>query len=225
MPSPLILGLNSTHPDSAAVLMNEKGIIAAIAEERINRKKHCGVFPALAIAEVLRIAGASPGDITDISLARDPLANKGAKLAFIAKNPRIGLTMAKLRFGMHREASRSADQMSEELGISASMMKATTHQVEHHLAHVTSAFFWSGFEKATAVTVDGAGDFATLMIARCEGNKIEVLQRCHPPHSMGVFYSAISGFLGFLRYGEEYKVMGLSAYGEDRFAEQMKHLL
>jgi carbamoyltransferase len=225
MPSPLILGLNSTHPDSAAVLMNEKGIIAAIAEERINRKKHCGVFPALAIAEVLRMAGATPGDITDISLARDPLANKGAKLAFIAKNPRVGLTMAKLRFGMHREASRSADQMSEELGISASMMKATTHQVEHHLAHVTSAFFWSGFEKATAVTVDGAGDFATLMIARCEGNKIEVLQRCHPPHSMGVFYSAISGFLGFLRYGEEYKVMGLSAYGEDRFAEQMKHLL
>src|SRR6185503_5170407 len=100
------------------------------------------------------IAGASAGDITDLALARDPTANAGAKLAFIAKNPRIGLTMAKLRFGMHREASRSAEQMSEELGISTSI-KATTHQVEHHLAHVASAFFWSGFEKATAVTVDG----------------------------------------------------------------------
>jgi carbamoyltransferase len=225
MPSPLILGLNSTHPDSSAVLINENGIIAAIAEERINRKKHCAVFPSGAIAEVLRIAGATPADITDIALARDPKANAGAKLAFIAKNPRVGLTMAKLRFSVHREASRSAEQMAQELGISSSMVHATTHQIEHHVAHIASAFYWSGFDKATGVSVDGAGDFCTVMIARCEGNRIEVLQRCHPPNSLGVFYTAVCGFLGFLRYGEEYKVMGLSAYGEDRYAQEMKQLV
>jgi carbamoyltransferase len=225
MPSPLILGLNSTHPDSSAVLINEKGVVAAIAEERINRKKHCAVFPANAIAEVLKIAGASPTDITDIALARDPKANAGAKLAFIAKNPRVGLSMAKVRVSMHREASRSGQQMAEELGISSGAIKAVTHQVEHHIAHISSAFFWSPFDKATGVSVDGAGDFCTVMIARCEGSKIEVLQRCHPPNSLGVFYTAVCGFIGFLRYGEEYKVMGLSAYGSDKYADIMNKMV
>src|SRR5689334_17203948 len=139
MPAPLILGLNSTHPDSSAVLLNEKGVVAAIAEERINRKKHCAVFPGQAIAEVLRMAGAKASDITDIALARDPKANAGAKLSFIAKNPKVGLTMAKVRFSMHREAARSAEQMADELGVSSSMVNATTHNVEHHLAHIASA--------------------------------------------------------------------------------------
>jgi carbamoyltransferase len=224
MPSPLILGLNSTHPDSSAVLMNEKGIIAAIAEERINRKKHCALFPAGAIAEVLKIAGAGPTDITDIALARDPKANAAAKLAFIAKNPRVGLTLAKVRVSMHREASRSGDLMSEEMGLPAGTIKATTHYVEHHLAHTASAFFWSPFERATGVTTDGAGDFCSVMISRCEGNRIDVLQRCHPPKSLGVFYTGICGFLGFLRYGEEYKVMGLSAYGRDAYHDLMEKL-
>jgi carbamoyltransferase len=225
MSSPLILGLNSTHPDSSAVLINEKGVVAAIAEERINRKKHCAVFPVGAITEVLRIAGASPSDVTDIALARDPKANAGAKLAFIARNPRVGLSMARVRMSMHREASRGAQQMAEEMGISSGSIKATTHHVEHHVAHTASSFFWSPFERATGVTVDGAGDFCTVMITRCEGTKIEVLQRCHPPNSLGVFYTGVCGFLGFLRFGEEYKVMGLSAYGEDKYADLMKKMV
>ncbi len=219
---PLILGLNSTHPDASAFLVNKNGIIAAIAEERINRVKHCGGFPRAAIHEVLRIAGASPADITDVAYARQPSANLGAKLAFIAKNPMFGFSLAKFRLGVHAKTKSAA--FGEQLGVPDSSIKAKSHGFEHHLSHVASAFFWSGLERATAVTIDGAGDFCTIMIAKCEGSKIEVIERTHPPHSLGVFYSSLCSFIGFNRYGEEYKVMGLAAYGKDIYAEQMKKL-
>lgn len=219
---PLILGLNSTHPDSAAFLVNKNGVIAAIAEERINRVKHYGGFPREAILEVLRMAGASMGDVTDIAYARQPSANMGAKLAFMAKNPAVGFSVAKFRFSMHKKIKGVS--FSEQLGVPESQMKAKVHNIEHHLTHVASAYHWSGFERAVAVTIDGAGDFCTCMVAKCEGSKIEVLQRSHPPHSLGVFYSSMCSYIGFDRYGEEYKVMGLAAYGQDTFSEQMKNL-
>src|SRR4051812_43108680 len=107
--SRLVLGINSAHGDSAAALVGEHGILAAIAEERINRKKHCAGFPALSVAEVLRIAGARPEDITDIAVARDPAANLAAKLAFIARNPGIGVAKAMSRLKVHREVRGTKD--------------------------------------------------------------------------------------------------------------------
>jgi len=225
---PLVLGLNSRHPDASAVLMSEKGVIAAIAEERINRKKHCAGYPALAIKEVLRMAGASLSDVTDVAIARDPRANLGAKLGFVLGNPQVGWGMVKARLGIggggYKEGAKDPESEAAEREVLAGLARANLHQVEHHLAHVASTFFWSPFERATAVTVDGSGDFATVMIARCEGNKIDILRRNVIPHSLGLYYSAVCNFLGFNKYGEEYKVMGLSAYGEDKYAEQMKKL-
>lgn len=221
---PLVLGLNSVHPDASAVLMNEKGVVAAIAEERINRKKHCAGFPALAIKEVLRIGGASLSDVTDVAIARDPKANLGAKLGFIARNPRVGMRLAMNRLSKHGTALKD-DSTPESREVTEGLSRARMHTVEHHLAHVASAFFWSPFERATAVTVDGSGDFATVMIAKCEGTKIDILQRCYIPESLGLFYSAVCNYLGFNKYGEEYKVMGLSAYGQDKYREQMKQLV
>lgn len=219
---PLVLGLNSTHPDASAVLANENGIIAAIAEERINRVKHCGGFPKLAINEVLRLAGARIEDVTDIAFARQPRANIGAKLAFIAKNPAVGFSVAKFRMEQHRK--NSGGSFAEQLGVREDQIKAQFHNVEHHLTHIASAFFCSGYERATGISIDGAGDFCTVMLAKCEGNKIDVFQRSHPPHSLGVFYSSVCAYLGFDKFGEEYKVMGLAAYGQDRYAEEFKKL-
>lgn len=221
----LVLGLNSAHPDSAAVLADERGVIAAIAEERINRIKHCAVYPREAIQEVLRIAGASVSDITDVAVARDPKANLNSKLAFIARNPRIGLNLARVRLGAHTKAAGGAAVVSEELGIKDGLAKAEQHNVEHHLAHIASAFFCSGFDEATGVSVDGSGDWCSVMIARCRGNKIEVLHRTHPPHSLGIFYTTMCVYMGFNKFGEEYKVMGLAAYGRDVYAEQMQKLV
>lgn len=223
--SRLVLGINSAHGDASAALIGEHGIIAAIAEERINRKKHCAGFPKLAVAEVMRIAGASASDLTDIAVARDPRANLAAKLAYVASRPLTGVPSALKRFTVHREVGTTSSQVADALGAPEAAIHAKFHRVEHHLAHVSSAFYWSPFDRATGITCDGAGDFATNLVARCEGNRIEILRKTLWPHSLGVFYTAVCQFLGFDKFGEEYKVMGLSAYGVNRFAQEMKRLV
>src|SRR5580704_2632441 len=100
--SRLVLGINSVHADSSAALVGEHGIVAAIAEERINRIKHCAGFPKNAIEEVLRIGGASIEDVTDIAIARDPKANLQAKLAYLARNPVAAVPQAINRIRAHR---------------------------------------------------------------------------------------------------------------------------
>ena len=221
----LILGLNTDHGDSSAALVGEKGVVAAIAEERINRKKHSADFPHLATKEVLRIAAADVSDITDIAVARDPKANMTAKAAFVVTHPQSGIPMAVSRFAVHRKVMGTRERMAEALGVEKGKIKAAFHQVEHHLAHVASAFYCSSFDKCCAFTIDGAGDFATTMWAECRGLDIKISNRSYWPHSLGVFYSAICQFLGFDRYGEEYKVMGLSAYGNNRFSSIMRELV
>jgi carbamoyltransferase len=223
--SRLVLGINSAHGDAAAALVGEQGLIAAIAEERINRKKHCGGFPALAVEEVLRIGGARPEDLTDIAVARDPGANLGAKMAFMARNPSIGVARAMSRFKVHREVRNTKDLFAEAMGARADRIGARFHQIEHHLAHVASSFFCSPFERATGLSIDGSGDFASSLLATCEGPRIKVHRRVLLPHSLGVFYTALCQFIGFDRFGEEYKVMGLSAYGVNRFAPEMKQIV
>lgn len=223
--SRLILGINSSHADSSAVLVGENGVIAAIAEERINRKKHCAGFPKLAVNEVMRIGGATLRDLTDIAVARNPKANLPGKLAFVARHPRSGLPRALSRMKVHREVESTPDAVATALGARASDVRATFHNVEHHLAHVASAFFWSPFERATGISVDGAGDFATNLVACCEGNQINVRHRTLWPHSLGVYYTAICQLIGFDRFGEEYKVMGLSAYGVNRFARELRQVV
>lgn len=223
--TPLVLGLNSSHPDSAAFLAGPQGVIAAICEERINRKKHCSIFPREAIQEVLRMAGATMSDVTDIAIARDPKANLSAKLGFIAKNPRVGLNLAKIRLGVQKGTGGSSQSFAEQCGVPESAIRARMHTVEHHLAHIASAYYWSKFDHATGVSIDGSGDWCSVMIAKCQGNNIEVLRRTHPPHSLGIFYTALCGLLGFNKYGEEYKVMGLAAYGHDKYRDKIRDLV
>lgn len=221
----LVLGLNSIHPDAAAVLMDDNGVVAAIAEERLNRKKHCAGFPSMAVAEVLRIAGASMSDITDVAIARDSKANRGPKIRFILRHPFSGLHLAVWSTKTHTKLAGVDQLIADACGQPLANFKAKIHNIEHHLAHLASAYYWSKFERATGVTTDGVGDFCTGMIARCEGNRIEILRRNYWPHSFGVFYTAVCSFLGFSKYGEEYKVMGLSAYGHDTYADKMKQLV
>jgi carbamoyltransferase len=221
----LVLGLNSIHPDAAAALISDTGVVAAIAEERLNRKKHCAGFPSMAVAEVLRIAGATVADLTDVAVARDSRANLLHKAAFIARHPVAGSQLAGWSGRVHRKIGTAPELICEAAGAARDSFRATVHKVEHHVAHVASAFYWSAFDRATGITTDGAGDFCTGLVARCEGNRIHVLRKNYWPHSFGVFYTAVCNFLGFDKYGEEYKVMGLSAYGQDAFADQMRRLV
>lgn len=223
--SRLVLGINSAHADSSAVLVGSGGMLAAVAEERLNRKKHCAGFPRLAVQEVLKIAGAKLQDVTDIAVARDPQANLAAKVGFVALHPRAGIPRALNRLAVHREVSSTPAQVAEALGARETDVRASFHNVEHHLSHVASAYYWSPFERATGISVDGAGDFATNMVAECEGNQIRILSRTLWPQSLGVYYTALCQFAGFDRFGEEYKVMGLSAYGVNRFVRELRQIV
>ena len=223
--SRLVLGINSAHGDASAALVDARGLVAAIAEERINRKKHCGGFPRLAVAEVLRLAGASVRDLTDIAVARDPRANLVAKVAFLARHPATNAPRAWKRLRVHRGVASSSQLVAEALGADAAALKARFHQVEHHLAHVASAFYTSPFETATGFSCDNSGDFASSMTAACAGTRIDVRRRLLWPHSLGTFYTALCQYVGFTRFGEEYKVMGLSAYGVNSFAPEMRELI
>jgi carbamoyltransferase len=223
--SRLVLGINSAHGDASAALVDERGLVAAIAEERLNRKKHCGGFPRLAVAEVLRLAGATTSDLTDIAVARDPRANLAAKIAFVALGPPANALRAWKRLGVHRQVASSTELVAEATGVAAGSVKAAFHRVEHHLAHIASAFYTSPFELATGFSADNTGDFATSLTASCQGTRIDVRRRVLWPHSIGVFYTALCQFIGFARFGEEYKVMGLSAYGVNGFAPEMRELV
>ena len=99
------------------------------------------------------------------------------------------------------------------------------HFVEHHRAHLASAFFASPFEEAAVISIDGFGDFSSVMWGVGKGNQIDVRGSVSFPHSLGIFYTAFTQFLGFPKYGDEYKMMGLSAYGEPRFAEQVRRVV
>jgi carbamoyltransferase len=217
-----ILGLNAYHGDAAAALVVDGELVAAAEEERFNRVKHSAGFPSLAAAWCLADAGLTPGDLDHVAVGRDPRANLGRKLA---RTIRHGVSGRYLRERL-ANAAKVRDvrgPLAEALGVSE--LRAQMHNVEHHQAHVASAFFVSPFEEAAIMTADGFGDFASTMLAQGRGNRFEVLERITFPHSLGIFYTAVTQWLGFPKYGDEGKVMGLAPYGTPRYVEQMHELV
>ena len=217
-----ILGLNAYHGDAAAALVIDGVLVAAAEEERFNRVKHCAGFPSLAAAWCLADAGLHPDDLDHVGVSRDPRANLGRKLL---RTIRHGASARYLKARLEN-ASRIRDvgsALAEGLGVY--QLRAQVHNVEHHQAHVASAFFVSPFEDAAVLSIDGFGDFASTMLAEGHGNRFEVLERVLYPHSLGIFYTAVTQWLGFPHYGDEGKVMGLAPYGRPRFLPRMRELV
>jgi len=208
-----ILGLNAFHGDAAAALVVDGELVVAAEEERFNRVKHCAGFPDLAARWCLEDAGLEPGDLDHVAVSRDPKANLGRKLL---RTIRHGASARYLKARLENAAKvrdvRSA--LARALDVSPDALRAEVHNVEHHQAHVASAFFVSPFERAAVLSVDGFGDFASTMLAVGRGNRFEVLDRVLFPHSLGIFYTALTQWLGFPKYGDEGKVMGLAPYGD-----------
>jgi carbamoyltransferase len=217
-----ILGINAYHGDAAAALVVDGELLAAAEEERFNRVKHCAGFPALAARWCLADAGLRPDELDHVAVSRDPRANLGRKLL---RTIRHGASARYLKARL-ANASRIRDvgsALAEALGVDA--LRAEVHNVEHHQAHVASAFFVSPFEDAAILSVDGFGDFASTMLAEGHGSRFEVLERVIYPHSLGIFYTAITQWLGFPHYGDEGKVMGLAPYGTPRHLAKMRELV
>ena len=221
----LVLGINAHHADAAAALFQDGQLVAAVEEERLNRIKHYAGFPALAIQEVLRIAGVEFSDIDEIGLARDSRANLRKRVAWALRNLRGISRVARKRLKERAGLVGIEEQICEACGQPRAALKAKVRRVEHHLAHAASSFLVSPFERAAILTVDGFGDFASALTAVGEGSRIRPLGRVTWPHSLGILYTMVSQFIGFDRYGDEGKVMGLAPYGERTFTDFFDRLL
>ncbi len=218
----LILGLNAFHGDAAACLVRDGVMLAAAEEERFRRIKHWAGFPSQAIAWCLAQAGVQLADIDHIALNQDPRAHLGKKLAFMVRQrPDLRLVLDRIR--NKRERAGVHEQLAQ--AFPGQPVRAAVHAVEHHMAHLSSAFHVSPFDQAVVVSVDGFGDFASAAWGVARGTRIDVEGRVYFPHSLGVFYQAITQFIGFPNYGDEYKVMGLAPYGQPEFMAQMRQIV
>lgn len=220
----VVLGVNAFHGDASAVALGAVVEPIAVAEERFTRVKHWAGFPREALRYVLdAAAGGDWRDVASLAVARKPRAFLTRK-TWLALTHWRSLPRALRRLANLKEVGSLGARLTAEFGLLPDSAPRV-HAVEHHLAHVASAYFASPFEEAACLTVDGFGDFVSSMQAVGRGNTIEVLDRVHFPHSVGLFYTALTQHLGFMRYGDEYKVMGLSAWGEARYAKKLEKIL
>ncbi|HEV2045081.1 MAG TPA: carbamoyltransferase C-terminal domain-containing protein [Chthoniobacterales bacterium] len=216
-----ILGLNAYHGDSAACLIVDGKLVAAAEEERFRRIKHWAGFPTKAIDYCLSEARLSLGEIDHVAVNRKPGVNNWRRLGFVLTHwPHPKLMSQKIK--NIRSAASVKETLEANYGVE---LKAEVHHVEHHLAHLASAFFVSGFNEAACLSIDGFGDFASTALGFGHGNEVKIDNRVYFPHSLGVFYSALTQFIGFPHYGDEYKVMGLAPYGEPTFLEQLREIV
>jgi carbamoyltransferase len=212
----LILGLNMFHADASAAIVQDGEVVFAIAEERLNRAKHYGGFPALAVRACLDAVGAKITDVDHVAVGQDSDANLAKKVQYALANPAKILNFIRLR--QRKEAMRDVRALlAKALDADPQSLCFQEHHLEHHIAHIASAYYCSPWEKAAGFSYDGSGDFVSTMMARCEGNDIEVLDRVFLPHSLGSFYTMICEFIGYKKYGDEGKVMGLAPYGKDAY--------
>jgi carbamoyltransferase len=219
----IILGLNAYHGDVSAVLLRDGELVTALEEERFRRVKHWAGFPTLAIQKCLSMAGIGGDQVTHIAISRDPRANLARKALF-ALTKRPGRRLLQAGFRNRRAVSSLSSPLSDALSVPAERLPKV-HHVEHHPAHLASAFFVSPFEDAAVCSLDAFGDFVSTSSGMGRGNTLTVDQRVFFPHSLGMFYTAVTQHLGFLGYGDEFKVMGLAPYGSPSRVTDLRKLV
>lgn len=219
-----ILGINAYHGGASACLIQDGQLVAAVEEERFSRIKYQAGFPAEAIRFVLHEAGITPQDLDHIGISRKPTANL-AKKALFAFRRRPSLSLVRDRLNNSMKVGDLKAVFSESLGIEPASLHAEFHNVEHHRAHMASAFFVSPFEEAAVFSIDGMGDFVSTMWGTGKGNKLDVMGEVNFPHSLGLFYTAVTQWLGFPKYGDEGKTMGLAPLGTPRYLDRMQKLV
>jgi len=220
----IILGINAYHGDSSACLVENGNILCAIEEERINRIKHWAGFPGESIKWCLEYSGINIEEIDYIAVSRNPSARIFKKLLrLIQKRPNI--KFFKDRFKNLKKIQDLKTQTCQLFNISKDSIKAELINVEHHSSHIASSYMISDMNSASCISVDGFGDFVSVMRGECEGREFNILDTVDYPHSLGIFYTALTQFLGFKNYGNEYKVMGLSAYGNAKYNSELRDIV
>ena len=219
-----ILGISAYHGDCSATLIRNGVVLAAVEEERFTRIKHWAGFPEKAIRYCLKEANVALEQIDRIAVGRNPRANLKERFGFILRN-RQSLKKLAVRFQNRRSIVGIAERLAACFDVPIQTIKRRIINVDHHLAHMASAFMVSPFDRASILTVDGFGDFVSSMQGYGRENRMDVLGKVLYPHSIGLFYTLITQFLGFTKYGDEFKVMGLAALGKATLVEKLKQVI
>ncbi len=213
----LRLGISCYYHDSAVAIVDDSKIKFAIQEERLSRRKHDRRFPALAIAHGLQACGVPINDLASIVFYEDPqlkLSRLWDQVIGCWPRSRRIFEQDIPRF-VHQKLPIDA-QIRNYMGFQGNIEYS-----EHHRSHAASAFFTSPFERAVVLTLDGVGEYETASVHLGEGNRLEKQRAIHFPHSLGLFYSVFTDYLGFEVNDGEYKVMGLASYGKPRYLDKL----
>ena len=218
----LVIGLNAYHGDSSACLIRDGEIVAAAEEERFRRVKHWAGFPSQAMAYCLDEARVTLSDIDIVAVNSDPGASFLKKIQYtLRQRPDFRLIIDRLR----NQARRQSIENELARAFPETAFGGKVQRVEHHIAHLASAFLVSPFDEACVASIDGFGDFSSAAWGAGRGTAIEIDGRIHFPHSIGIFYQALTQYLGFPHYGDEYKVMGLAPYGQPEYLAAMRQIV
>ena len=217
-----IIGINAFHADSSACILVDGKLIAAVEEERFNRIKHWAGFPIESIKYCLEETNLTISDIDQISINIDPKANYLKKIFFLIKHrPSLNLILRRLK---KKKKYKSIGEIIN-LEFNKEKFKGKINNIEHHYAHLSSAFHVSPYNEACVLSVDGFGDFASTAWGYGTNTDIEIENKIYFPHSLGIFYQALTQFLGFKNYGDEYKIMGLAPYGKPKYVEKLRDVI
>ena len=217
----IILGMNTYHGDSSAAIFRDGELLAAAEEERFTRIKHAAGFPSNAIQYCVASAGVRPEEIDHVAIPRKRSAHIIRKALWTLRLPHL----ARSRANVYRQFGAISEALAHSLDTSPSKMNADFHYVEHHVAHAASSYYASPFDHAAVITLDGLGDFASMLWGSGNGIDLDITDFVLFPHSLGFYYTAITQYLGFPKYGDEYKVMGLASYGEPRYKDEFERIV
>ena len=216
-----ILGINAYHGNASAAIIADGRLIAAVEEERFNRVKYAAGFPAAAIRYCLDTAGIKLSEVNHIAIPRNPWARIGTKLWYAIRMP----SFASERIKVMGQFVGIPEALAKAFDVAPDSIRAKFHRIEHHQAHLASTFFVSPFENAALLSADGLGDFASTMWGVGRGHHMQIDGSIAFPHSLGLYYTAMSQYLGFRKFGDEYKVMGLAAYGEPAYMDEYRRIV
>ena len=219
--SKFVLGLNCFHADSSACIISNGKLIAAVEEERFKRIKHFAGFPDQSIKFCLKMAKINMQSVDLICVNTNPLANLYEKTKFLLKKKGI-----KIIYNKAKNKIKKKNIIENEIKKIFNCKKIPKIlYLNHHDCHHYSSYFASNFKETASLSLDGFGDFVSTSLGYFKKNHFKKFQQVYFPNSLGIFYSAITQFLNFKNYGDEYKIMGLAAYGTPKYKEEMYKII
>ena len=219
-----IIGLNLYHGDASACLFKDGKLIFAAEEERYTRIKHSAGFPINALKNALENQKITIDEIDYITINRNPKKRVFDKIFYAIKNP-MRIKNFSDRVKNFKNITSLEKKIAKEFNIGANKLKNKIINFDHHLSHAASSVLASNYKETNFVTLDGFGDFLSTTVGSYAENKFYTYKEVKFPHSLGIFYTAITQLLGFKNYGDEYKVMGLASYGSPRYLDKMRDIL